>query len=790
MITSPPRLLFLIFWSIALPLCAVKIRVATFNVLNGIGGAGEPGRDELEDILARIDADIVSLQEVFSSDFNGGATNLNSLGNNLGYPHLFVPTGALDTQSRVVFLSKFPFVPNSLTSIDSPPGANDVTRTAPAAIVDVPGTNNNPIIIAAHLKCCFDMDDPFRRAVEMIRIRRHLENLGLDGDDNIFIMGDLNLLGSDQTFTSEPAGLPFSYELGDDITFPVTYFSNPTHYFTGQALTNPGYRHQNGISTATFMGSSTILDHLLVSNAIAARMPKTEIYNSELDHAFPGLPKSGTPLPFNTSDGASDHYPVFGDFELDGDIPTYSFTTPTTPIVETFENFEGSQSPAFWRDSGTTWRGLDDGSKTVSGARSFQGAPGVLTARSISFSTVVRNDSGSNIDALSLSYLPQQWRRIQNGSDDRWEVFVTRNGVETFLHELTFVASTTGPSGVLSPPLSIQKQTYLRGLNLAPSDEITLEFRAVPGTAGSIESDDVFINEFHYDNSGSDEGEFVEIVVGSGYPENLNAISLHLYNGSGGSTYGNAHPLTSFQINPDTPPGSPRFYSKSISGIQNGSPDGFALVVNGEVREFISYEGSFTATNGPAIGLTSTPVGATQTSSTPVGQNSVARTGTGGAAEDFSWQIQAGPHTPGSLNQGQTFGASPQPQSISFDDLILTPLRDSDGDLLPDIEEEALGTNPALADSDNDSQSDFFEAILAGTDPLSISSSFQADFTRTNEMITITFPSLVGRNYWIERSTNLFEWLSYPVISGTGAPLSRSFPSADRLFFRIEIDIP
>jgi endonuclease/exonuclease/phosphatase family metal-dependent hydrolase len=889
MISSLPRLLFLILWSIALPLDAVKIRVATFNILDGIDEAGEPGRDELENILARIDADIVGLQEVFNSDFNGGDTNLDSLSSNLGYPHVFVSTEALDTQRRVVLLSKFPFIPSSLTSIDSPPGANDVTRTTPAAIVDVPGTANDPIIIAAHLKCCFEMDDPFRRAVEMIRIRKHLESLGLDGDDNIFIMGDFNLLGGDLTFNAEPAGLPASYQLGNDITFPVSYFSDPTQYFTGQGLTNPGYRHQNGISTATFMGSGSILDHLLISDAIASRMPMTEIYNSELDNSFPGLPKSGMPLPFNTSDGASDHYPVYGDFELDGgldlsvavspaifdedspaatvtvslpearaitttitlqsgdpgeaaladstvtilagatsgtttllpkldriadgnqsfdliasaagfqgstagvtvrdaDPQTYSFTNPTTPILETFANFDGSQSLAAWNDGGAAWLGLDDGSRTVLGARSFQSAPGVLTAGSTSFSTVVRNDSGSSIDALSISYLAQQWRRFQNGSQDRWEVFVTRNGVEIFLKELTFVASATGPSGVLSPPLALQKQAYLRGLDLAPSEEISLDFRAIPGAIGGNGSNDVFINEFHYDNTGGDEGEFVEIVVGSGYLGNLGEISLYLYNGSGGSTYGNVHPLTTFQINPDTPPGSPRFYSKRISGIQNGPKDGFALVVDGEVREFISYEGSFSATNGPANGLASTQVGVSQTSSTPVGRNSVARTGTGGTAEDFTWQIQSGPHTPGTLNQGQAFGASPQPQGISFDDLILTPLRDSDGDLLPDLEEEALGTNPNMADSDSDGQSDFFEAILAGSDPLSITSTFQIDLTSSNDVTTITFPSQIDRNYRVERSSNILEWLSSPVMAGTGAPLSRDFTSTERLFFRIRID--
>ena len=175
---------------------AVKIRVATFNVLGGIGESGESGRDNMEAVLARIDADIVGLQEVFSRDFS---RNLAALQANLGYPHVFVPNSALDTQSRAILLSKYPFVSGSTKSITSPQGANDVTRASAAAMIDVPGTINDPVFVTAHLKCCFDADDPFRRAIEMIRIRKHLEKTGISANDNIFIMGDLNLLGNNRT---------------------------------------------------------------------------------------------------------------------------------------------------------------------------------------------------------------------------------------------------------------------------------------------------------------------------------------------------------------------------------------------------------------------------------------------------------------------------------------------------------------------------------------------------------------------------------------------------------------
>ena len=46
----------------------------------------------------------------------------------------------------------------------------------------------------------------------------------------------------------------------------------------------------------------------------------------------------------------------------------------------------------------------------------------------------------------------------------------------------------------------------------------------------------VFINEFHYDNTGADTGEFVEVTATAG--TDLTGYSLVLYNGNGGAPYG------------------------------------------------------------------------------------------------------------------------------------------------------------------------------------------------------------------------------------------------------------
>ena len=878
-------LIFQILWLGIPSVSAIEIRIATYNVLTGIGNTGANGREELEAVIARINPDVLALQEVTGNDLKGP---LNQLAERMDYRFVFAPVTALDTGSRVVILSKFPFSENSSKSIISPPGANDMTRAAAAVIVDVPGTENDPTIVTAHLKCCFDQDDPFRRAVEMLRIRKYLEEQGLDKDDNIFVLGDFNLLGNDIVFESLPPGLPQSYRLGNDIEYDVKYFADPTDYFTSLALVNPGFRQQDGVTTDTYRGSNTILDYILVSNSIARRTPATEVYNSALDTSNSGLSKEGSPLPRGTSDKASDHYPVFGDFELDegleldltiaqsildesspaslvtvtlaepatspvqvslesndpseatitqkiltipvnstqattslqprndkvndgdqtieiiasaagfigsvasvkirnNDSSFYSFLDPTTPIIEDFEGFEGNQSLAAWSDGGLAWIGSDDGSSVLIGARSYQNALGILTPSEALFQTTFRNDSELPIPAIKIEFEAQHWRRFTNGSKDRLQMSLIKDGNQIAIPDLTFQPSTTGQNGKLFPLTTELKSAYFRNLHLASGDEFVLQIKIIPGTPSGSTSSDVFINEFHYDNSGNDVGEFIEVVVG---PAFLGATpSIQLYNGNNGRSYGSRISLDEFTPGPSNTPGLPTLYFKEISGIQNGAPDGLALAIDGVVREFLSYEGTFTAVDGIAAGMTSNPVGVAQGPSTPVGQQSISRTGSGKIAEEFEWQIQPGNHTPGEINIGQSFGASPEPQGIGIDNLIITPLKDQDGDLIPDQEELENGTNPTLADSDQDGQDDYFETFLTETNPLSGSSTFQPDISVGQGIVQVTFPSLLKRFYEAETSVDLENWITAPGLTGTGKDMTFSISEKNSKFFRISISL-
>lgn len=184
---------------------------------------------------------------------------------------------------------------------------------------------------------------------------------------------------------------------------------------------------------------------------------------------------------------------------------------------------------------------------------------------------------------------------------------------------------------------------------------------ALTTTLSSIQAQLVWLNEFHYDNAGSDTGEFVEIAAPSSLTD-LTGVTLTLYNGSGGAGYG-THRLDTFTLGSSS--GSYTFYSKLISDIQNGAPDGFSLDQSGTVLQFLSYEGTFQATSGAASGLTSTDIGLSESNSgTSIGA-SLGLTGTGHGYSEFSWTTFSD-DTPGSLNAGQTFSAVPEPRDTAL----------------------------------------------------------------------------------------------------------------------------
>ncbi|WP_222196198.1 ExeM/NucH family extracellular endonuclease [Modestobacter italicus] len=167
------------------------------------------------------------------------------------------------------------------------------------------------------------------------------------------------------------------------------------------------------------------------------------------------------------------------------------------------------------------------------------------------------------------------------------------------------------------------------------------------------------LTEIHYDNGGTDSGEAIEVTADG--PIAAGAYTVVLYNGSNGATYDtDPVPASETGISVVTYPSN---------GLQNGAPDAFALVdADGAVVEFLSYEGTLTATNGPAAGTTSTDIGVAEAGTEDAGQSLQRTPGEdtwfGPAASTFG-----AANTPGN---GGTPGGGELPVGESCDATVVT----------------------------------------------------------------------------------------------------------------------
>ena len=262
--------------------------------------------------------------------------------------------------------------------------------------------------------------------------------------------------------------------------------------------------------------------------------------------------------------------------------------------------------------------------------------------------------------------------------------------------------------------------------------------------SGPLVPGEVWVNEIHYDNDGADVDEGVEIAGPAG--TFLDAYTIYLYNGSATSrSVYNTIPLSGVIPNEGDCFGAVWF---PIAGIQNGAPDGLALVKDGtNVLEFLSYEGTFVAADGPAEGMESVDIGVEQISSTPIGLT-LQRVGSGKQASDFIW---AGPtnETRGVLNTavGQEIvdgcgGGDP----------------DTDGDGIPDWWEDLnFGsiTGAVASAIASNGVNTVLETYIADLDPNDPDSVFQLTVEVTAPDIEVRFQSSADRVYTTQYTTNL-----------------------------------
>ena len=782
---------------------AVEIRVATFNIGAhlqfpvggaayfdyGIGLPGQPDYDRVWAVLARIDADVVAIQEIHTTDFTTGS--LAALATGLGYPYVFFApaTQTFDPSLHVAILSRFPFLSQQL--ITSPAGSKDMTRLMPVVKIDVPGTIRDLVVFSAHLKVGTSASDVFQRTIEMRRLTHDLNSGGLTSSDNFMILGDFNFnpTANDRNFTTIPtSGLPTTFSLGPDILLPLDYFSDPRAYFSTPAVTRivPRQLNQSIITrpSTTTVGEGTSIDLLMVSAIIGSRPLRSEIYNSALDLSNgTGLTKAGLPLAASTSLEASDHLALFGDFELDPSVP-YTFTYSGQTVSETFDKFSGGYDPYPWVTSGGAWKGIDDGSETLAGFRSY----GPVSDPSLGFipnsvdgtaTAAFLNQSGKSITALEISFTMEQWRSVNGGATGPLSVELIHHGVANPLLALTSTAANNLPAGAIAGGVSTIKTAIANELAIPPGDEFQLRFTFSSGAPSAAAPADVFVNEFHYDNAGTDQGEFIEVVVGPGFTGDFTDIDVVLYDGSDGKMNRTINLGSSESIRSTMPNDFNLFVVGFGSSLQNG-PDGIALVnrVTRQVIQFISYEGSFVATDGIA-GATvppsvSTNIGVSQTNTEAVGMSALGLVGSGSGVTDFTWAKIAGPHSKGAVNAGQNLiNPRPASQGMAIDNLKVTLLsgNDTDGDGTPDADERVFGTDPL------DPTSRF---VVSCTQP-------------TADVVRLAFPSLTGRNYEVEGSLNLSEWSLLGSYTGTGSQAVAEFPVTSSIparFYRIRVTIP
>ncbi|MBV9283637.1 MAG: hypothetical protein JO176_03415, partial [Acidimicrobiia bacterium] len=302
------------------------------------------------------------------------------------------------------------------------------------------------------------------------------------------------------------------------------------------------------------------------------------------------------------------------------------------------------------------WVGIDN-IHITSNTAPVADQPGAF---SVSDATVVEGNAGTTPITFTVS----------RGSDS--------NVAASVHYTVTLPGGASGASAsdfvapVLSGDLAFAANEFTKTVTLQVAGDIvneadetfTVTLSAPTGGAGiadgsglgTILNDDAapapgtpFINEIHYDNTGNDAGEAIEIAGPAG--TSLAGWSLVLYNGNGGAAYATVA-LGGVITNQDDGYGT---VSVPTPGIQNGAPDGVALVdAQGHVVQFLSYEGVMVATSGPANGMTSTDIGVAE-EPVPAAGFSLQLQGSGANYADFTWKAVPAADSFGHVNSGQDF---------------------------------------------------------------------------------------------------------------------------------------
>lgn len=213
---------------------------------------------------------------------------------------------------------------------------------------------------------------------------------------------------------------------------------------------------------------------------------------------------------------------------------------------------------------------------------------------------------------------------IQNGAPDAVALLDASGVVQQFISYEGSLTAVGGPAdGLLSTDIGAAEdgdtlvgQSLQRGPDGTWVGPLCASFGTPNDPAAPAECPvEARITEIHYDNAGVDVGEAIEIEAPA--DADLSGWSVVRYNGSNGLVYG-TDALSGTVTDLGGGVGT-YVIDYPTDGLQNGPPDGVALVGPDGVAEFLSYEGSFTALDGPAAGLSSVDIGVAEGSTTPIG---------------------------------------------------------------------------------------------------------------------------------------------------------------------------
>ena len=277
---------------------AAPLRVAAFNVEDGLGAPGTTNYEIAAKHFERIGPDVLALEEL-QSDY----ANLATLQQRLGLPYAYRPTSSF---MQVGLLSRYPLIASSLIY------QSGMIRPILLLQVDVPRISNDPWIAVVHLKCCGSTggSEQLTRATELYHLKQALSAKGVTSQSNVILMGDFNLVATgDYVYTSGPNGIS---------PFPAP--ASADGYFDDLGILKLDLRHADGLTSWSWRSNgifaSSQLDHIMASSPIRNRSPLSEIYDVTKDAAaLSGRPKFGD-RPIIGSAYGSDHLPVFADVVL------------------------------------------------------------------------------------------------------------------------------------------------------------------------------------------------------------------------------------------------------------------------------------------------------------------------------------------------------------------------------------------------------------------------------------------------------------------------------------------